>query len=294
MISKLMKKKVLITGITGFLGSKIALELVNNNYEVIGLKRETSSLNRINSIKKYIQLYDIELTELTNIFIKHSPIDFIIHTATSYGRNNETPWQIFDANTGFPLKLLDAASNANVKKFINTDTILDKYLNLYSLSKNHLLEWGKFYSMQKKIEFINLRLEHFYGCDDDNTKFTSVVINRCIENKYSLELTEGEQKRDFIYIDDVVSAYLIIMENNNYNKWFDEYEVGTGISVSIKEFVQTVYHLTNSTIKLNFGALPYRIGEVMISNAEITKLTNLGWSCKYGLKEGLMKTINNK
>ena len=288
------KKKILITGITGFLGSKLAIELVNNGYEVIALKRKSSSLARIECIEKDVQLYNIEELDYANVFEAHSEIDVVIHTATAYGRNNESPWEIFEANTGFPLKLLDAASNANVKKFINTDTILDKYLNLYSLSKNHLLEWGKFYSMKNKIEFINLRLEHFYGSGDDDSKFTSFVINKCIANEDILQLTPGEQKRDFIYIDDVVSAYMTVLEKTNIkkNKWFDEYDVGSGNSVTIKEFVQTVHRLTNSKIQLNFGALPYRKSEVMISSAEIKGLLDLGWACKYNLEEGLMLTIN--
>jgi nucleoside-diphosphate-sugar epimerase len=287
-------KKILITGITGFLGSKLAIELVNNGYEVIALKRKSSSLARIECIEKDVQLYNIEEIDYANVFEAHHEIDFVIHTATAYGRNNESPWEIFEANTGFPLKLLDAASNANVKKFINTDTILDKYLNLYSLSKNHLLEWGKFYSMKNKIEFINMRLEHFYGSGDDNSKFTSFVINKCIANEDILQLTPGEQKRDFIYIDDVVSAYMTVLEktNINKNKWFDEYDVGSGNSVTIKEFVQTVHRLTNSKIELNFGALPYRKSEVMSSSAEIKGLLDLGWACKYNLEEGLMLTIN--
>lgn len=288
-------KKILLTGITGFLGSKLAIELVNNGYEVIALKRKSSSLTRIECIEKDVQLYNIEEIDYANVFEAHSEIDFVIHTATAYGRNNESPWEIFEANTGFPLKLLDAASKANVKKFINTDTILDKYLNLYSLSKNHLLEWGKFYSMKNKIEFINMRLEHFYGSGDDNSKFTSFVINKCIANEDILQLTPGEQKRDFIYIDDVVSAYMIVLEkaNINKNKWFDEYDVGSGDSVTIKEFVQTVHRLTNSKIELNFGALPYRKGEIMSSSAEVKGLLDLGWGCKYNLEEGLILTINN-
>ena len=289
-------KKILLTGITGFLGSKLAIELVNNGYEVIALKRKSSSLTRIECIEKDVQLYNIEEIDYANIFEAHSEIDFVIHTATAYGRNNESPWEIFEANTGFPLKLLDAASKANVKKFINTDTILDKYLNLYSLSKNHLLEWGKFYSMKNKIEFINMRLEHFYGSGDDNSKFTSFVINKCIANEDILQLTPGEQKRDFIYIDDVVSAYMIVLEKANIdkNKWFDEYDGGSGDSVTIKEFVQTVHRLTNSKIELNFGALPYRKGEVMSSSAEVKGLLDLGWGCKYNLEEGLILTINNQ
>jgi nucleoside-diphosphate-sugar epimerase len=201
--------------------------------------------------------------------------------------------EIFEANTEFPLKLLDAASIANVKKFINTDTVLDKYLNLYSLSKNHLLEWGKFYSMRNKIQFVNMRLEHFYGLGDDESKFTTFVINKCLANSENLELTPGEQKRDFIYVDDVVSAYMTVLNNDNKdNKWFEEYDVGTGKSITIKEFVETVWRLTNSKIKLDFGVLPYRKDEVMNSTPNIKGLIDLGWECKYSLEEGLSLTIN--
>jgi CDP-paratose synthetase len=287
-------KKILITGITGFLGSKLAMELVRTGYEVIALKRKSSSLKRLKSFKNDITLYNIEEVDYHKVFKTHNKIDFIIHTATSYGRNNESPWEIFEANTGFPLKLLDAASMANVSKFINTDTILDKYLNLYSLSKNHLLEWGKFYSMRNKIEFINMRLEHFYGSDDDDSKFTAYVINKCISNTKTLQLTAGEQKRDFIYIDDVVAAYITVLKRvNSHNKWFDEYDVGSGNSSTIKEFVEMVRRLTNSNIELNFGALPYRKNEVMNSKADVKGLMDLGWKCKYNLEEGLKLTINN-
>ena len=287
-------KKILITGITGFLGSKLAMELVRTGYEVIALKRKSSSLKRLESFKNEITLYNIEEVDFQNVFKTHNKIDFIIHTATSYGRNNESPYEIFEANTGFPLKLLDAASMANVSKFINTDTILDKYLNLYSLSKNHLLEWGKFYSMRNKIEFINMRLEHFYGSDDDDSKFTSYVINKCNSNTKTLQLTSGEQKRDFIYIDDVVTAYTTVLKRvNSHNKWFDEYDVGSGNSSSIKDFVEMVRRLTNSNIELNFGALPYRKNEVMNSKADVKRLIDLGWKCKYNLEEGLKLTINN-
>jgi nucleoside-diphosphate-sugar epimerase len=285
-------KKALITGITGFLGSKVAIELANKGYEVVALKRNSSSIKRIESIINDIIIYDIEDINYSKLFKNHN-IDFIVHTATSYGRNNETPMEIFEANTEFPLKLLDAASIANVKKFINTDTVLDKYLNLYSLSKNHLLEWGKFYSMRNKIQFVNMRLEHFYGLGDDESKFTTFVINKCLANSENLELTPGEQKRDFIYVDDVVSAYMTVLNNDNKdNKWFEEYDVGTGKSITIKEFVETVWRLTNSKIKLDFGVLPYRKDEVMNSTPNIKGLIDLGWECKYSLEEGLSLTIN--
>jgi len=288
-----MGKKILITGISGFLGSNLAISLIEEGHEIIALKRKPSSLSRINSILQKVSLFDIEDLDFADFF-ESNKIDTIIHTATSYGRNNETPWEIFDANTGFPLRLLDAASNANVSKFINTDTILDKYLNLYSLSKNHLLEWGKFYSMRNKIEFINMRLEHFYGPGDDDSKFTSYVINACIQNQPTLELTLGEQKRDFIYIDDVVSAYIAVLNSSNkLGNWFSEYDVGSGKSVTIRKFVETVHQLTNSTTVLKFGAVKYREGEVMNSKADISALQALRWSNRFTLNKGLELTIDN-
>jgi CDP-paratose synthetase len=288
-------KRVLITGVTGFLGSNLAKALVAQGYEVVALKRKNSSLKRIESILSKITTYDLEGLDFSVPFKAHGRIDAIIHTATCYGRNDESPWEVFDANTGFPLRLIDAASLAGVSQFINTDTILDKYLNLYSLSKNQLLEWGKFYSMRKKIKFINMRLEHFYGSGDDDSKFTTYVINNCISNTSSLKLTLGEQRRDFIYIDDVVAAYLaVLMESKQKHVWFTEYDVGSGHSVSIREFVETVHRITGSSTRLEFGAVPYREGEVMNSQANITALEALGWSCKYGLEQGLKMTIEGQ
>ena len=288
------ERKILITGVTGFLGSSLAKALIRDGFKVVALKRRSSSLGRITSILNEIVLYDIEDIDFTKFFMEVEKIDVIIHTATSYGRNNETPWEIFDANTGFPLKLLDAASNANVSKFINTDTILDKYLNLYSLSKNHLLEWGKFYSMHNKIEFINMRLEHFYGPGDDDSKFTSFIINSCIQNQPSLELTLGKQRRDFIYIDDVVTSYITVLgRKSQEGNWFSEYDVGSGESVTIRDFVETVHQLTGSSTKLEFGAVKYREGEVMNSKADISSLKALGWNCMFSLNKGLELTINS-
>lgn len=287
-----MNKKILLTGVTGFLGSKLAVALIEKGYEVIALKRKSSSLERIEQILPKIHLYDIDDIDYSKIFKSHKKIDIVIHTATCYGRNNETPWEIFDANTGFPLKLLDAASVENVTKFINTDTILDKYLNLYSLSKNHLLEWGKFYSMKNKIEFINMRLEHFYGPGDDDSKFTSYVINNCISNSPSLQLTIGEQSRDFIYIEDVVSAYLTVLTKKDIpEQWFTEFDIGSGDSITIRKFVETVHRLSVSNTKLEFGAIPYREGEVMISKADISAMKALGWKCNITLEQGLSLTI---
>lgn len=290
-----MKKRILLTGVTGFLGSHLAKEFLATGNQVVALKRKASSLVRLKSVIHEIDFFDVEELNFDRMFVDCGKIDAIIHTATCYGRNNESVTEIFAANTEFPLRLLDAGSRAGVDVFFNTDTILDKYLNLYALSKNHLLQWGMFFSIHEKIRFANIRLEHFYGPDDDPTKFSSYIINNCLGNAQELRLTKGEQRRDFIYIDDVVSAYMVLLEKMDcLSGPFEEFDVGSGCSVPIKEFVKSVHRITNSKTYLNFGALPYREGEVMHSEADITKLAGLGWKCRYDLETGLKKVIEQE
>ena len=283
-----MKKSILLTGATGYLGSYLAKALVSQGHNLIILKRKNSSLARIESIVPVVAFYNTENLDYSVPFNAHGKIDAVIHTATCYGRHGEMPSKVLEANTGFPLRLMDAAKAADVGIFINTDTILDKYLNLYSLSKSQLLEWGKFFSAHNKMFFINMRLEHFYGPGDADSKFTTHVINSCLKNVPELKLTFGEQKRDFIYIDDVVSAYLIILEKmKEFTDFFNEFHVGSGAAVSIRDFVEKVHHITESQTHLAFGSVPYRTGEVMSSNANVEPLVELGWFCKTNLDQGL-------
>jgi len=287
-----MPKKILMTGITGYLGSQLAKTLLAKGFDVIALKRKSSSMGRIEPILNEITLYDLEVLDHNEPFQSHPEIDAVIHTATCYGRNNETVRQVAESNTIFPLRLLDTAISAGVKTFINTDTTLDKYLNSYSLSKSQFMEWGKYFSLKNKFHFINMRLEHFYGPGDNDSKFTSYVINSCIENIPNLELTLGEQKRDFIYIDDVISAYLILLgKMDTFSDEFNEFDVGSGEAISIKDFVKIVHQLTHSQSFLDFGAIPYRKGEVMLSEINIEPLNQLGWECKTKLEQGLELTL---
>lgn len=287
-----MKKKILLTGATGFLGSHLAKELLEAGYEVVALKRKSSSLHRIESIVSKIKLIDIETLNFDKLFQDFGKIDAIIHTATCYGRNNESVTEIFKANTEFPLRLLESGSRLGVKLFINTDTALDKYLNLYALSKNQFLQWGRFFTKNKRNCFINVRLEHVYGPNDETSKFPTYIADSCLKNIPELKLTKGEQKRDFIYIDDVVSAYVVLLEKlDEVDDFFIDIELGSGKSVSIRHFVEMIHQITESKTKLDFGAIPYREGEIMSSQANIARLTSLGWHCHYDLELGLNKMI---
>jgi nucleoside-diphosphate-sugar epimerase len=285
--------KVLVTGGTGYLGSNLVKALLREGHDVIVLKRSFSDPRRLSDVLDAIVTYDLDRCEITEPFQKQGNLDAVIHTATCYGRKREMCSDIFQANALFPLQLLESAIMFKVPAFLNTDTSLPRELNYYSLSKKQFADWGKFYASQGCIRFMNLQVEHFYGPGDDESKFSTHVIKSCLENLPELKLTKGEQRRDFIYIDDVVEAFLMLMKMPDRHPEFVDCSVGSGKSVTIREFVEKVARLTGTTTLLSFGAIPYRENEVMKSKADLSSISCLGWKAKVSLDNGLRKTIES-
>jgi len=287
-----MNKTVLITGATGFLGSHISLRLFRKGFNIIILKRSFSDLWRINKIINNIKFYDIDKVELEVPF-RENKIDFIIHAATNYGRQKAKLEEIIETNINYPIKLLEIAIFYKTDAFFNTDTSLNRYINYYSLSKKQFVEWLRIF--KDKIKIFNFKLEYVYGEMDDYSKFIPFIIRELILKVKEIKLTGGQQKRDFIYVEDVVSSYEAILDSfDKYPTGFYEYEIGTGIATSIKEVVLLLKELTlNDETYLNFGGLSYRDNEIMESKANLKKIKeDVGWEPKVSLKEGLEKVVN--
>lgn len=293
-----MKKCILLTGATGFLGSHLVKKLLKERQDVVILKRSFSDISRIAQDIDRLKVYDIDRTpELEQIF-QDQYIDVIIHTATCYGRNDESIQQIVDTNLGFSLRLLETAVSFHASVFLNTDTffntgtIYSKYLNGYALSKKQFSEWGKQFANMGKIQFIDAALEHMYGEGDSKSKFITFLVESLRRNVPELKLTAGEQKRDFIYVGDVVEAYWHILTHLDSTKPYQRYEVGTGKATSIKEFAIKAKELLHSRTKLNFGAVPYKEGEIMDSRADISGLRTLGWKPDVDIEKGILLMEN--
>lgn len=281
---------ILISGVTGFLGSNLAEDLLSKGYNVIGLKRITSATTRINDLLNNPNFTVYNVDPDFDLIRNYTHIDIIIHTATNYGGNNTTTQEMIDANELFSLALLDIARK-NKTTFINTHTSLPLLTNEYSVSKNNFLNWGKYYSNNYKLKFINIVLEHFYGYNDG--RFIDYIIKSLNNNVDKIDLTPGEQQRDFIYIKDVVSAYIFIIENlNKTTTNYTDIELGSGQTITIKELVVLLKKLTHNTATtLNFGGMSYRPNEAMESKANISYLKNLGWKPKFNLSDGLLDNL---
>ncbi|WP_243370809.1 NAD(P)-dependent oxidoreductase [Geotalea sp. SG265] len=284
--------KILITGATGFLGSRLLWALHHEGHDLTILKRSCSDTRRIHDILSQIKVYDLDTCDFEQIFTTTGTFDTIIHTATCYGRTGESAADMLDANVLFPLKLLQAVSSSCTTTFLNTDSSLAPNLNFYALSKKQFRDWGEMFAKRGSIRFINIKLEHFFGAGDDDSKFITHIIRSCLQNIPDLQLTPGEQRRDFIHIDDVCSAYLLLLRKAiDGGESFLEYELGSGNAVTIREIVETIHRLIGSKTTLNFGGVPYRENEVMESRADVSALAALGWSPKIRLPDGIRQTI---
>lgn len=289
-------QKVLLTGATGFLGSHLLRELLAAGHEVYAFRRRTSDLWRVTHITHQVHWFDSE-ADLAIPFQAAGRIDHVIHTATNYGRRLEEGSCLMESNMLFPLRLYEYSEAFKAKTFINTDTFFGKsnhssaQLSGYALSKRQLCEWLRLYARTTRI--FNVKLEHMYGPKDDSRKFVPYIIEQCLRNVVELELTAGAQERDFIFISDVVRAYLCLLKHHEqFASAYTDIELGTGEAVTIKHFVEQVAELTRADTHLRFGALPYRQDEIMHSKADIDTVAKVGWRPKVTLQQGLSETIN--
>jgi CDP-paratose synthetase len=284
------KENLLITGSTGYLGNALFKKIVDSNrFNIFILVRKSSDLTGLMDISSdfkivYNEIYDVKKLFNENCFSK------VIHCATGYGKKYDYLNSVYDVNFSLPLLLLDLAIKTGVKLFINTSTSLNKYLSNYSLSKKHFEEVAFFMTKNMEISFLNIELEQFYGSNMGNALFCSYIINSLKENVPEINLTSGEQKRDFIFIDDVVRAYMMLI-NNDFNTGYTNIPLGSGKAITVRDFAEKAKNIIMSSSKLNFGAVQYRTNEPMHTVADLTMLNSLDWKPEVSIEEGIEKCL---
>jgi nucleoside-diphosphate-sugar epimerase len=260
--------------------------------EITLLKRSFSKLGRIAGIIRGVRTFDLDREPLEEVFVGKK-YDVVLHCATNYGRGMVSQAQMIESNLLLPLRLLDLATENGTKVFVNTDTMLDKNVSDYTLSKRQFREWLR--RAGDHMTCIDMRLEHFYGPGDDKTKFVSNLLSDLLDEQPEIALTEGMQTRDFIYIDDVIEAFLYVLRSAYRQSGYLEYEVGSGHATRLKDFVELARTLCgNTSTYLHYGALPYRANEPMSVAVDVSKLQALGWTSRWSLRDGLQETIGTE
>lgn len=302
-------KKVFITGANGFIGARLTQKLLEEKFDVAILKRETSDLSRIRDFLPGLITYDGDVRDFASVARAVSDYrpDAVIHLVTYY-RIEHTAADLqpmIDTNVRGTINLLQAAHEAGVKFFVNTSscavyTMADHAMketdliapqNLYALTKHHAEEECRFYADYFGMNAVTLRIFPPYGPGDHERRLIPHVI-LSLQKGQMPDLTTGKQLWDFVYIDDIVDAYLAALRNAPKIKGHDAVNIGTGRAVSVREMVEKIMQQMKIAGQPKFGAIPHRKNEVWYNSADIGRAKSvLGWEPKYSVDKGLAETI---
>lgn len=293
-----MKKNILISGATGYLGSFIANSFHTKGYEIYILLRKESSISKIESIFKDLHLIYVD-SDFFLDNIKVVEFDLYINAAVSYGRKVNEFSSVVESNIFFPIKILENINKSKKFIFITFDSFYSKpefakksLLPEYVLSKIQFNEWLNLYNKKFKFTILILRIEHLIGPNEESSKFNGWLVKELRKKNNTIELTKGNQIRDFIYIDEVIDViHHLINQISVFTKKITLIDVGTGKGNSLKNFILLLKSEIKSNAILKFGSIPHRKNEIMKSVGNDKILKKIGWKSSLSLKDIVLKIL---
>ena len=290
-----MRKRVVVTGATGFVGSHLTNALLEKGYEVFVISRLGSDFSSLKKIDEdHILKYSGDLIQLVSFFKKIQPVG-VFHLASKFIAEHKTEEvdALVNSNILFSTQLLEAMKKANVKNLINTGTSWQYYNNndynpvcLYAATKQAFEAIIEYYIQAEAFKVITLVLFDTYGENDTRPKLMNLLKKIAIEGT-TLEMSAGEQQLSLVHISDVCKAFILafeMLETQQINK-HKHYAVISDEIYTLKEIVQFFELQTNKKLNITFGKRPYRKREVMKVWDKGEKLPN--WKIEIPLLEGI-------
>ena len=255
-----MKKNILITGASGFVGSHILDDCLKNNFNVHAIFRH--SKKNVSFAKKYKkQIFPIFYNNIYEIKNKltNCKIDYVVHCATHYIKKHDHNdiENIIKSNVLFSTILLDAVVNIKIKKFINLGTVWQHFndtknlaFNLYAATKQSFECIFNYYKNQyKKIKFYNILLTDTFGIDDKRKKLIPILLknfNNKNQNKINIP---RNLSMNLVDINDVVKCLNILLNKNIKS---NNYVIKSKKDVKIFDLINFLNNNLEKKIKINW------------------------------------------
>lgn len=295
--------KILITGVAGFIGSKVASKFIDEGYEVIGVDDLSSGYKK--NIHPKISFFKLDLSNPNSLKSIPEKCELILHLAgqSSGEISFDDPIADLKKNTLSTLNLINYgiknkcnkilyASSMSVYGDVPDKPISEKFktnpLSCYGISKLTSEKYLK--TFQNELPYINLRMFNVYGPGQDMTNLRqgmiSIFLAQALKNKIVHIKGSKERFRDFIHIDDVVDIWFKLAFNSTFNITLN---VGTGKRTTIEELLS----LLNKIIPHNNFSKGSTLGDQKGIYADNTLLIkNLKKNNFISLSEGLKNLIS--
>ena len=300
----------LITGGAGFIGSNIARALVQKNENVRILDNFSSgNIENLTDISDRVEVIDGDIRDYWTVVEAVKGIDYILHQAAlpSVPRSVKNPLTSNTVNINGTLNVLEAAKNAGVKKMVMASSssvygeseelpkhekMIPSPLSPYAITKLTNEYYAKVYWQLYKFPTVCLRYFNIFGpYQDPNSEYAAVIpkfITSLMLGKKPIVFGDGEQSRDFTYIDNCVQANLLAATNDDIVG--DYFNVACGGQFTLNELLDELRNIIGVDTPAEYQ--PAREGDIKHSFASVEKLHNFGYNPAIGFKEGLVKTVD--
>lgn len=302
----------LITGIGGFIGSSLARSLLARGEQVRGVDNlSTGKRENISEILDRIDFREVDILDLDAMHHACYGVDFLLHQAAipSVPKSVQDPLGSNRANLDGTVNLLIAARDAKVKRVVyaasssaygDTPTLpkheemkpdpISPYAVAKLASEHYMASFFRCYG----LETVSLRYFNIFGPRQDPSSPYSGVLARfmtlMLRHEQPTIFGDGEQSRDFTYIDNVVAANLLACRAPADRVAGQVFNVATGRRVTLNETFQLLQKLTGYSGEPMYG--PERRGDVKHSLADISRAkTMLGYEPSVDFEEGLRRTV---
>lgn len=291
---------ILVTGVNGFVGRHLMGSLEGKKIAAVGMDMQKEPLTKGGF--SYFSA-DIRQRSCVKLISGFKP-DIIIHLAglLSKGDDAGVHSDLVDANVVGTMHVLEAARQCRSKVVFSSSGLVYGNQNgpftesmkccpgdFYGYSKLAAEELIQLFSRRYGIPFTILRAAVLYGPNQGGGMFIPSLLTSLIKGE-TFPMTAGEQTRDFIYIDDFISAlHLAFLSNLD-----GIFNVGTGTQTTMRDAAAIAEDLVGVKGLIQVGALPYRVNETWQYALSPEKLVReTGWTPKTGLKEGMEKVLHN-
>lgn len=302
----------LITGGAGFIGSHLVEEMLKIGWNVKVLDNLASGdLNNFKKVQKDVDFIDMDVRNLPKLKKLKLKADLIIHLAALVSVNKSilNPKKTFDINLNGTINILEIAREQGINKIIlasssavygniNKENIKESDptipISPYGLSKLMAEEALALYSRLYGLTTTSLRFFNVFGPRQNGNSPYSGVISRFLERlqkgKNPVIYGNGKQTRDFVYVEDVVSA--IIKAGTREDGKNHIYNVGTGKTVSINDLLSILIKIMPQKEKKSVFYNPKREGDIMYSGADINKIKKeLKFMSRFDIEKGLKRLV---
>ena len=292
-----MKKKILILGGSGFLGKNLLVKLVRSRkYKITSISNKTlknsKKLKKISYISCNINNYQKLIKKLEN-----KKFDFVINFSGNIDHSDKK--ETFNAHFNGVKNIVKYIKLTKSGLLIQTGSSLEYGENKSPQNEKQICKPLSVYGEAKLLsskfiiknlnDFIILRPYQIYGPYQKKNRLIPITIDSCIKN-LKFPCTQGNQKRDFLYVDDFIDLIIKILGSKKINSGI--FNVGSGKPIKVKKAILTIVKKIKKGIPM-FGKLKMRKDEKnsLYPNLNKTKKT-FKWRPKINFKTGISKTIN--